>query len=84
MTGNTGNQPTLRQQFLTAVRTGELGRQEEYGVEVTVKAFKAFFPDINRNYVNSFLATATLEPGRTQMANTKYVIRLHKGVIGAS
>ncbi len=27
-TGNAGNQTTLRQRFLAAVRSGELGRQE--------------------------------------------------------
>ncbi len=78
--GNTGDQPTLRQRFLAAVRSGELGRQEEHGVELTIKEFKAFFPEVNRNYLGSFLSAATLEKGRTQMTYTQYLIRLRKGV----
>jgi len=61
MTDNTGNQSTLRQRFLAAVRRGELGSQGEYGVELTIKEFKAFFSDINRNYPESFLTTAALD-----------------------
>ncbi|HED36571.1 MAG TPA: hypothetical protein ENJ08_20430 [Gammaproteobacteria bacterium] len=79
-TGNTGDQPTLRQRFLAAVRTGELGTQGEHGVELTTREFKAFFPDINRNYLGAFLSAAALEEGRTQMTHTQYVIRLRKGV----
>jgi len=77
---NTGEQHTLRQRFLTAVRTGELGTQGEHGVELTTKEFKAFFPDINRNYAGSFLSAAALEEGRTQMTHTQYIIRLRKGM----
>ncbi len=79
-TGNTGDQLTLRQRFLAAVRSGQLGRQGEHGVEVTLKEFKAFFPDVNDNYAGSFLSAATIETGRSQMTRTQYVIRLCKGV----
>ncbi|HED34138.1 MAG TPA: hypothetical protein ENJ08_07985 [Gammaproteobacteria bacterium] len=78
--GNRRNQPTLRQRFLAAVRSGELGRQEAHGVELTITEFKAFFPEVNRNYLGSFLSGAALEKGRTQMTHTQYVIRLRKGV----
>ncbi len=78
--GNTGDQPTLRQRFLAAVRSGELGRQEAQGVELTMTEFKAFFPDENRNYLGSFLSGATLEKGRLQMTHTQYLMRLRKGV----
>ena len=47
---------------------------------VTLKEFKAFFPDVNRNYVSSFLSAATLEEGRSQMMHTQYLMRLRKGV----
>jgi len=77
---NTGNQPTLRQRFLTAVRTGQLGMRSDLGVLVTVKEFKTFFPDINCNYASSFLAAAAIEAGRSQMTCTQYVMRLRKGV----
>ncbi|HED36540.1 MAG TPA: hypothetical protein ENJ08_20270 [Gammaproteobacteria bacterium] len=79
-TGNTGDQPTLRQRFLAAVRSGELGRPEAHGVELTITEFKAFFPDENRNYLGSFLSGAALEKGRTQMTYTQYLMRLRKGV----
>ncbi|HED35225.1 MAG TPA: hypothetical protein ENJ08_13595 [Gammaproteobacteria bacterium] len=79
-TGNAGNQPTLRQRFLAAVRSGELGRPGENGVELTVKEFKALFREVNHNYLGSFLSAATLEKGRLQMTHTQYVFRLRKGV----
>ncbi|HED32702.1 MAG TPA: hypothetical protein ENJ08_00600 [Gammaproteobacteria bacterium] len=47
---------------------------------VTLKEFRAFFPDINDNYVTSFLPDATLEEGRSQMSYTRYVIRTAPGV----
>ncbi|HED36088.1 MAG TPA: hypothetical protein ENJ08_17985 [Gammaproteobacteria bacterium] len=78
--GNRENQPTLRQRFLAAVRSGELGRPEAHGVELTITEFKAFFPEDNRNYLGSFLSGAALEKGRLQMTHTQYVIRLRKGV----
>ncbi|HED33090.1 MAG TPA: hypothetical protein ENJ08_02580 [Gammaproteobacteria bacterium] len=78
--GNRRNQPTLRQRFLAAVRSGELGKPGEQGVELTIKEFKAFFPEVNRNYQGSFLSAAALEKGRLQMTHTQYVIRLRKGV----
>lgn len=80
MTGNIGDQATLRQRFLAAVRAGQLGTQSHLGVVVTVKAFKAFFSDIDRNYASSFLASAAIETGRSQMTDTKYVMRLRKGL----
>ncbi|HED35698.1 MAG TPA: hypothetical protein ENJ08_16005 [Gammaproteobacteria bacterium] len=78
--GNRRNQPTLRQRFLAAVRSGELGRQCEQGVELTITEFKAFFPGVNRNYLGSFLSAATLEKGRLQITHTQYLMRLRKGV----
>jgi len=80
MTGNRGHQLTLRQRFLAAVCTGQLGTQSDSGVVMTLKEFKAFFPDVNRNYAGSFLPAATLEAGRLQMTHTKYLMRLRKGV----
>jgi len=79
-TGNTGDQRTLRQRFLAAVRLGALGIQEERGVVVTLKEFRAFFPDINYNYAGSFLSASALEDGRSQMTHTQFVMRLRKGV----
>jgi len=77
--GNAGEQ-TLKQRFLEAVRSGQLGTRSDLGVLVTVKAFKVFFPDINDNYASSFLAAAPIETGRSQMTYTQYVMRLRKGL----
>ena len=71
---------TFRQRFLAAVRAGELGTRGDRGVVLTLKEFRAFFPDINDNYARSFLPAATIETGQVRMEHTKYVIRLEAGV----
>ena len=63
-----------------AVRSGELGTRSGSGVVVTIEEFKAFFQDVNRNYITSFLPMAAIEPGCLQMSHTKYIFRLHRGV----
>jgi len=77
---NRMGRPSLKTRFLEAVRGGKLGGASELGVVVTIKEFRAFFPDITSDYVNSFLPAATLEPGRTRMTQTKFVFRLRLGV----
>ena len=47
-----------------AVVNGEIGRQENSGVVVPLKEFKAHFNDIKSDYINSFLPVATTEPGQ--------------------
>ncbi len=74
------NKSTLRQRFLKAVRSGQLGTRGGRGIVVTLKEFKIFFPDITSDYISSFLPAATLEVGRLQMTHTKYVIRKALGV----
>lgn len=78
-TTNPNPQP-LKDRFLMAVVNGELGRQENSGVVVSLKEFKAHFNDIKSDYINSFLPAATIEPGQRSVTNTKYVFRVKKGV----
>jgi len=71
---------TLKDRFIKAIQSGELGRVEEQGVIVTLKEFKAYFSDVETQYNMSFLPAATIEPGRSAMSHTKFVFRLRKGV----
>ncbi|VAW70445.1 hypothetical protein MNBD_GAMMA10-1151 [hydrothermal vent metagenome] len=77
---DTGNEATLRDRFLAAVRSGQLGTRSGPGVVVTIGEFKRFFQDVNRNYVTSFLPMAAIETGRLQMTYTKYIFRLQRGI----
>ena len=54
----------LKERFLNAIISGELGKQSEFGVIVTLKEFKRHFGDIQSAYVNSFLPAAVIEPGQ--------------------
>jgi len=70
----------LKDRFLNAVISGDLGVLEDRGIVVTLKAFKSYFSDVKSDYVNSFLPAATLGPGQLSMSHTKYLFRLRKGV----
>ena len=70
----------MKRRFLNAVVSGELGKVDDSGVVVELKQFKAFFYDIESDYVNSFLPAATIEKGRTELSHTKYLFRVRKGV----
>ena len=69
----------LKQRFLKAVKSGELGRTDDDGVFVDLKEFKTFFNDLKSDYVNSFLPAATIEKGFSSMSHTKFVFRIKKG-----
>jgi len=71
---------TLKQRFLEAVVKGELGRIEDRGVVVTLKAFKEYFSDVKTYYINSFLPASTIEPGRVEMTKTRFLFRIASGV----
>lgn len=70
----------LKDRFLAAVISGELGHRDEHGILVELKEFKQYFRDIPSDYVGSFLPAATIEPGRHHMTHTKYVFRVKPGV----
>lgn len=74
------NEQKLKDRFIEAIKSGQLGTREESGTIVTLKQFKQHFSEIKTQYVSSFLPAATLEPGQTTMTHTKFVIRLAKGV----
>lgn len=71
---------SLKERFLEAVRLGKLGKVTEFGTIVTVLEFKAYFKDINRCYVGSFLPAAAIEKGRYKITATRYVFRVSSGV----
>jgi len=71
---------TLKQRFIEAVKSAELGHITEPGIIVTQKEFKRYFSDIKNQYVTSFLPAATIEPGQISISHTKFVFRLRKGV----
>jgi len=70
----------MKDRFLDAVTTGKLGHTDSSGIVVNIKEFKAYFNDIQSDYINSFLPAATIEPGRSQITRTKYIFRIRKGV----
>ena len=70
----------MKERFLNVIITGELGKQSEFGVLVTLKEFKSYFSDINSAYVNSFLPAAVIEPGQYNISYTRYVFRVKKGL----
>jgi len=70
----------LKERFLNAVVSGQLGYFDNDSVIVELREFKAYFIDIDSDYVNSFLPAATIEKGRTIISHTKYLFRIRKGV----
>lgn len=71
---------TLKQRFLEAVSSGELGKVTELGMIVTVPEFKAYFNDINVRYTASFLPAVAIEQGRHRITDTHFVFRVKGGV----
>jgi len=51
---------TLKDRFLKAVVTGELGDVDDFGVVVSLKDFKLCFSDVKSDYINSFLPAAVI------------------------
>jgi len=71
----------IKEMFLNAVITGELGRTDDYGVIIELREFKMFFKDeIKTDYINSFLPAATIEAGQSSASHTKYLFRIKKGL----
>lgn len=71
---------TLKQRFLKAVSLGELGQPGRFGIIVTTREFRAHFCDVNDDYLETFLPAATIEAGRYQATNTRYMFRISNGV----
>jgi len=70
----------MKDRFLSAVVAGELGSVNEYGTDVKLSEFRVYFNDVKTDYVNSFLPAATLEKGRADFNDVKYLFRVGKGV----
>ena len=70
----------LKERFLNAIISAELGRTDDDGVIIEASEFKKYFSDIKSDYVNSFLPAATIEKGRCSISHTKFLFRIRKGV----
>jgi len=71
---------TLKDRFLKAVVTGELGDVDDFGVVVSLKDFKLCFSDVKSDYINSFLPAAVIETGQYSATHTRYLFRIRKGL----
>jgi len=69
----------MKERFLNAVISGELGKPDEYGIIVKISEFKKYFSDIKTLYINSFLPAAVIETGQYNITHTKYIFRIKKG-----
>lgn len=70
---------TLKNRFLEAVSSGDLGQVDDFGVVVSLKEFKLYFQDVKSDYINSFLPAAVIETGQYSPTHTKYLFRIRKG-----
>ena len=80
MNHNGCKEMNLKNRFLEAVSSGELGEVDDYGVVVSLKQFKSYFADVKTDYVNSFLPAAVIETGQRSTTHTKFLFRIRKGV----
>lgn len=71
---------TLKNRFLEAVTSGDLGEVDDFGVVVSLKQFKSYFKDVKSDYINSFLPAAVIETGQRSTTHTKYLFRIRKGL----
>ncbi len=70
---------TLKNRFMEAISSGELGEVDDFGVIVSLKEFKSYFKDVKSDYINSFLPAAVIETGQYTPTHTKYLFRIRKG-----
>jgi len=70
---------TLKNRFLEAVSSGDLGEVDDFGVVVSLKEFKLYFKDVKSDYINSFLPAAVIETGQYSTTHTKFLFRVRKG-----
>jgi hypothetical protein len=70
----------MKQRFLNAVISGELGESDDYGVIIKLSEFKKYFSDVKTLYINSFLPAAVIEAGQYNITHTKFVFRVKNGI----
>jgi hypothetical protein len=71
---------TLKDRFMEAVSSGELGEADEHGVVVSLREFKLYFSDVKSDYINSFLPASVIEIGQYSATHTKFLFRIKKGL----
>lgn len=70
----------IKERFLNAVVSGELGTTDEFGIIVRLREFKTYFNCIKSDYANSFLPAAVIEIGQHHITHTKFLYRVGKGL----
>ena len=70
----------MKERFLNAIISGELGKPDDFGMIVTLSEFKKYLSDIQTLYINSFLPAAVIETGQYHTTHTKYLFRVKKGM----
>ncbi len=71
---------TLKDRFLEAINSGELGQLTNIGMMISVSEFKAHFNDLNARYSSSYLPSAAIEQGRNQSTHTQFLFRVSPGI----
>ncbi|MDH5571700.1 MAG: hypothetical protein OEY89_08045 [Gammaproteobacteria bacterium] len=71
---------TLKERFLYAIQTGELGETSETGTYVNLRDFKAYFSDIDSDYINSFMPASVIETGQQSPTHNRFLFRVSKGL----
>ena len=72
---------TLKQRFLQAVISGQLGQcNGQGGAIVSLREFRRYFHDVDYNYAGSFLPGAVIETGQYSATQTRFVFRIGRGI----
>jgi len=72
---------TIKDKFLDAVINNDIGKDDGFGVVVTLKEFRKHFKDeITSDYINSFLPAAVMDGNQENPSHTKYLKRAKKGI----
>ena len=71
---------TLKDDFLQAIVNGDLGEQNAYGVEVSLREFRQYFKHIESAYLTSFLPASVIEQGQNSISRTRFLFRVKKGI----
>jgi len=72
----------LKHQFLEAVINEKIGTKTDFGLVITTKEFVNFMKKSRSSidYLESYLSSVTIEPGRKAMMHNKYLFRVKQGV----
>jgi len=69
----------LRKRLMQALENGDIGHSTPLGIEFSSAEYILFFDDLNPLYRRAFLPASTIESGRTQATNVKFLYRIRRG-----